>query len=381
LRIAEPRGGLRAGKFTTNLELYNSREDDSIDVGGRQIAVEYETSAALALDGAPVWDTEIAGFRNPLALPEKGLLRMWGPHQEGRVPVVFVHGTASSTARWAEMVNELDSDPRIRKHYEFWFFAYPTGQPILYSANLLRVWLKSAVAELDPKGTDPGLQQMVLIGHSQGGLLVKLQVTESGNAFWKNITDTPFDEAKLEPETREILQATSFVEPLPFVKRVVFISTPQRGSYMAGNWLGRLASRLTSAPGTLVNLPLSLAKAGLALPGAAVDLAQGDDDARLQRRMNRLPSSVDNMNPSHPFIVTLANLPIVSGVEVHSIIPVKGGPPADGQNDGVVAYSSAHLEGVGSELIVYNHGHSVQSSPAAIEEVRRILLEQIGESS
>jgi hypothetical protein len=65
-------------------------------------------------------------------------------------------------------------------------------------------------------------------------------------------------------------------------------------------------------------------------------------------------------------------------VEVHSIIPVKGGPPADGQNDGVVAYKSAHLEGVGTELVVFNHGHSVQSSPAAIEEVRRILLEQLG---
>lgn len=382
LRISAPRGGLREGKFDTNLELYNSREDDTIEVGGRQVAVEYETSAALALalDGAAVWDTEIAGFRNPLAVPENGLLRMWGPHQEGRVPVVFVHGTASSPARWAEMLNELDSDPRIRKSYEFWFFTYPTGQPVLYSADLLRVWLKHAVAELDPNGTDPGLQKMVLIGHSQGGLLIKLQVTESGDSFWRNISEMPFDEAKLEPETREILQAALFVEPLPFVRTVIFISTPQRGSYMAGNWLGRIATRLTSAPGRLINLPIDLAKAGLALPGAAADAVQGNDDAKLQRAMNRLPSSVDNMNPSNQFIETLANLPIDPRVDVHSIIPVKGGPPPDEQNDGVVAYSSAHLDGVGTELVVFNHGHSVQSSPAAIEEVRRILVEQLGAS-
>jgi pimeloyl-ACP methyl ester carboxylesterase len=380
LRIPAPRGALRAGNFDTRLELYNSREDDTIEVGARQIAVEYETSVALALalDGAPVWDTEIAGFRNPRAVPEEGALYTWGPHQRGRVPVVFVHGTASSAARWAEMLNELESDPRIRKHYEFWFFTYPTGNPILYSADLLRGWLKRAVDVLDPKGTDPGLQRMVLIGHSQGGLLVKLQVTKSGDVFWNNISETPFADANLDPKTRTLLSQALFIEPLPFVKSVVFISTPQQGSYLAGNWMGRIGRRLTQAPGRLLGLPLTLAEAGLALPTAAAEAVQGKDDARLQRQMERIPSSIDNMNPNTPFVKTLAALPITPGVDVHSIIPVKGGPPPDGQNDGVVAYQSAHLPGVGTELVVFNHDHSVQSSPAAIEEVRRILLEQLG---
>jgi pimeloyl-ACP methyl ester carboxylesterase len=379
LRSPAPRGALRSQKFTTNLELYNSREDDSIDVGGRQVAVEYETSVALALalDGAPVWDTEIAGFRNPRAVPEEGALRMWGPHREGRVPVVFVHGTASSAARWAEMLNELESDPRIRKRYEFWFFTYPTGNPILYSADLLRVWLNRAITTLDPQGTDPGLRQMVLIGHSQGGLLVKMQVSKSGNVFWNNISETPFEDAKLDDKSRKLLSQALFFEPLPYVKSVVFISTPQQGSYLAGNWMGRIGRRLTQAPGLLLGMPLALAQAGIELPAAAAEAVQGKDDARLQRQMERMPSSIDNMNPNTPFVKTLAALPIDPGVDVHSIIPVKGGPPPDTQNDGVVAYSSAHLDGVGSELVVFNHGHSVQSSPAAIEEVRRILLERI----
>ena len=382
LRIDRPRGALREGSLHTRLELYNSREDDTLEIGKSEIAVEYETSAALALalDGAPIWDTEIAGFRNPRAVPEKGLLRMWGPHRTGRVPVVFVHGTASSVARWAEMLNELDSDPRIRQRYEFWFFTYPTGNPILYSADLLRVWLQRAVTELDPEGRDPGLQQMVLIGHSQGGLLCKLMVTDSGTRFWDNISETPFAEAKLKPETRELLAGALFVKPLPFVKTVIFISTPQRGSFLAGNWLGRFATRLTQAPGMLLGLPLDLAQAGLALPGSAVELVTGQDDARLQRQMARIPSSVDNMSPTAPFVETLASLPIDPRVDAHSIIPVTGGPPPDGQNDGVVAYSSAHVDGVESELIVYHHDHSAQQSPAAIEEVRRILLARLGAS-
>jgi pimeloyl-ACP methyl ester carboxylesterase len=305
---------------------------------------------------------------------------MWGPHRRGRIPVVFVHGTASSVARWAEMINEFDSDPAIRQHYEFWFFTYPTGNPILYSANLLRVWLTRVVDQLDPKGEDPALSRMVIMGHSQGGLLTKLQVISSGTQFWDAISKTPFEKADLRPETRDLLGKALFFEPLPFVRRVIFVSTPQRGSFVAANWMGRLATRLTQAPGRLVGLPLDLARAGIALPGQAVDLVQGDvDELRVQRALSRLPSSVDNMNPSSTFIQALSNIRVEPPVVAHSIIPVTGPPPPDGQNDGVVEFSSASIEEARSELVVFNQGHSVQSHPKAIEEVRRILLEHLAE--
>lgn len=383
LRFEAPRAGLREGVQRARVEVYNAREHEAVQVMGRSIPAEFETSAALALslDGAPVWDTEIAGFRNPTSVPESGLVRLWGPHQPGRIPVVFVHGTASSAARWAEMINEFDSDPAIRQHYEFWFFTYPTGNPILYSAHLLRSWLRRVVDTLDPQGSDAGLRRMVLIGHSQGGLLAKLQVISSGTRFWNNVSDVPFDQVKLTAATREMLRASMFFEPSPFVRRVIFISTPQRGSFVAANWPGRLATRLTQAPGRLMSLPLDLARAGIALPGAAVDLVQGDlDDLRVRRALNRLPSSVDNMNPSSPFIRAIAGLRVEPPVIAHSIIPVTQGPPADGQNDGVVEFSSASIEEARSELVVFQSGHSVQSNPEAIQEVRRILLEQLAEA-
>ena len=382
LRFEAPRAGLREGAQRASLEIYNARETDGIQVGAQKVPAEFETSVALALslDGAPIWDSEVAGFRNPTAVPEGGLLRMWGPHQEGRVPVVFVHGTASSVARWAGMINELDSDPEIRKHYEFWFFTYPTGSPILYSAKLLRNWLTLAVTALDPEGDDEGLRRMVLIGHSQGGLLTKLQVISSGTRFWDNVSDVPFDQVELRPETRELLREAIFFEPSPFVGRVVFISTPHRGSFVAGNWLGRIAIWLTQSPGRLAGLPLDLARAGIALPGVAAELVQGDlDEVRVQRALNRLPTSVDNMNPSSSFIRTLADIPVKPPVIAHSIIPVMGSPPPEGQNDGVVTFESASIQEARSELVVFGSGHSAQSEPETIQEVRRILLEQLRE--
>jgi len=45
-------------------------------------------------------------------------------------------------------------------------------------------------------------------------------------------------------------------------------------------------------------------------------------------------------------------------------------------DDAVVAYESAHIESVESELLVRSR-HSCQTNPRAIREVRRILLEHL----
>ena len=87
--------------------------------------------------------------------------------------------------------------------------------------------------------------------------------------------------------------------------------------------------------------------------------------------------ALDNMDASNPFLKTLASLPIAKGVDAHSIIPVRGTGPVEEGNDGVVEYSSAHIDGVASELIVRS-GHSTQGTPATIEEVRRILYAHAG---
>jgi hypothetical protein len=119
----------------------------------------------------------------------------------------------------------------------------------------------------------------------------------------------------------------------------------------------------------LVTLPATL--------GSGVrDLAAQNESLGAQL-LSDVPNAVENMRPGHRFVKTLAASPIAPGIAVHSIVAVpEAGPPA-GQTDGVVAYESAHLEGVGSEKIVRSH-HSAQGNPVTILEVRRILYEHLG---
>jgi hypothetical protein len=283
------------------------------------------------------------------------------------------------------MLNEFQSDPIIRARYQFWFFMYTTGNPILYSASLLRDALNKTLSELDPEGRDPALRRMVVIGHSQGGLLARLQVISSGTRFWDNISDTSLEELDIEPETRETLRSALFFERQEFIERVIFISTPHGGSFAADSRLGNFASRFVRAPTNLLNMSADLARTGIDLVESAVDTSRGffglfsrdDESARLKRQIRRLPSSVDNMKPDSQFTTTLQSIPVDPAVYAHSIIPVLRGPPPEEQDDGVVAYSSAHLEEAQSEFIVFHSGHSTQAHPDTIQETRRILLEHL----
>lgn len=93
--------------------------------------------------------------------------------------------------------------------------------------------------------------------------------------------------------------------------------------------------------------------------------------------IRELPTSVDNMSPGHSILRALNDLPMDPSITAHSIIAVRRDGPVTGKTDGVVAYESAHIEGVASELVVRS-GHSTQGHPETVKEVRRILREHVG---
>ena len=354
---------LASGRIHGRFEIFSSDSSTVTRIDGRSTPLELEPTAALAytLEGAPVWDTELGSFLSALRPPYPEGLVMLHPYRPGRVPVVLVHGTASSPARWADLVNELGNDPRLRDRIDFWLFTYNTSNPILLSANQLRKALRRTITELDPFGRDPVLGQMVMIGHSQGGLLTRLMVTDSGARFWSAVTSVPFDQIQADTETRALLAEGFFFEPVPNIKRVIFIATPHQGSFRVSSLVLGLLRRLITLPVTLVTGIGELAKQNLG-PG-----------------FTAVPNAVENMSPGHRFVRTLSASPIAPGVTAHSIIPVrKHVPPPTGQNDGVVTYESAHLEGVASEKVIYGSEHSTQSHPQTILEVRRILYEHLG---
>lgn len=362
MRIEAPQRSINEGNLTARLELYTADNATAVRVGKREVPLEFESSATIAyqLEGAPVWHTELAGFRfGELPVLGDGLV-MLQPYRPGRIPVLLVHGTASSPARWAEMYNELSNDPVLGPRYQFWLYQYNTGQPILYSAMLMRRALEAAVAEVDPEGKDATLKRMVVIGHSQGGLLTKLMSVQSGTRFWDNVSTVPFEQFDGSSEAKALIRDAMFFEPVPAVERVVFIATPHRGSFRAIGFVQNLTRRLITLPNRLL-----LESKGLF-----------DSPAFSQLGLRQLPTSIDNMNPSNGFIQKLAATPIVPRITGHSIIAVVGDGAPDTLNDGIVAYRSAHIDGVESEYVVRS-SHSTQGEPATIEEVRRILRKHV----
>ena len=177
LRIDLSQHDLAQGHLHGTINVYPAFEPSTVEIDGQSVPLEVDTSAAFAygLSDPQIWRSEFGGFLsgdyfNKDRFPIDGL----EPYRPGQIPVVFIHGTASSSGRWADLVNDLQSDPGIRDHFQFWWFSYSTGNPTPFSALRLRTAIEDAVRELDPQGKDPALRQIVLIGHSQGGLIAKM---------------------------------------------------------------------------------------------------------------------------------------------------------------------------------------------------------------
>jgi len=285
---------------------------------------------------------------------------MVDPYEPGKIPVVFVHGLMSSPDAWTNAMNELRGDPELRKRYQFWMFFYSTGNPILTSAARLRSSLVSIRDELDPGARDPAMDRMVVIGHSMGGVLTRLMVSDSGSELWRSATSKSPDEVVLADEPKRMLMDSMFFAPVPTIGRVVFVATPHHGSPMGDAWIGRIASRLIRVPQQVLDIQGALAK------------LNGGDDVAWDFKDRRYATSVAQLGLTNPVLQAIDRLPIAPTVPYHSIIGYNGKEPLPEGGDGVVPYLSAHVDGAMSELIV-SSGHTAQETEAAVAEMHRLL--------
>jgi pimeloyl-ACP methyl ester carboxylesterase len=287
-------------------------------------------------------------------------LSLLSPYTRGKVPVVFIHGLWSNPASWHRMIATLESDPLIKDRYQFWTFGYSTGDPIPYSAHLLRRDLDEARRKLDPDRSDAAFDRMVIVGHSMGGLLTKMMAVDAGDHLWRVVSERPFGELQGEKEDLDLFRNGLLFGARPEVRRVVYIATPHRGSHLDRGPLQHVGTRLVRIPD-----PLRAAHHRL--------VARNEPSFFRGHFRKAVPSSIDELEWGSPILTGLAGLTSAPALKVHSIIAVRPGSPPEDRTDGLVSYDSAQVDAVASEKVVAT-GHLCQDHP----EVRRILAEHSG---
>jgi pimeloyl-ACP methyl ester carboxylesterase len=358
----------RAGR----LELLNPLAVHSVKVAGRDVPLESDLTTPLAyyLASAGLDADGYVGFLRPDSLGEKTGLHTLEPYEPGKIPVILVHGLLGSPTTWAPMFNDLQADPNLRKRFQFWVYFYPTANPYLQTAAELRTELGKMREALDPRRQDPALDDMVVVGHSMGGLISRLLTIDGGDDFWKAVSATPLDRLKLQPQTRAELLNTFYFERQPCVTRAVYLATPHRGSKIGASSVGRLGAWLAGIPDEMARIKSDVAREN-------PDLAKTYHPEKV--------TSVDLLAPDAPALQLIAHRPRPAAVKYHSVVGVTSrnvllierlfGGGYRQPSDGVVPYSSAHLDDVESETVVDSDHYRVHHHPLAILEVRRILTE------
>ena len=344
-------------KFSGNradLEFVDPMRTERVAIGKRTFPLAVDLSAPIAMLIARERPERLGFARviNPQKYADTARLAQLQQFDPARTPVIFVHGLQETGASWTPMIDTLRNDPWIREHYQFWFFSYPSGYPYPYSAALFR-------RDLD--GIDcafPNHKRVVLIGHSMGGMICRLMITDAGDKIWRDLFGTSPAKTPLAGDGRKLLEESLVFNHRPEVKRVIFISTPHRGSAIASGWVGRIGSSLVRTPRAFTAIYASIRPLEKADPAAA--------------HLRRMPNSVDTLAPNDRFVRSVNKLPITPGIPYHSIMGDRGRGDTPNSSDGVVPYWSSHLDGAQSEQIV-NSDHGAQFNPEAVREVERIL--------
>jgi pimeloyl-ACP methyl ester carboxylesterase len=346
------------------LTFYNPCLHDSLPLGSAMIGLERDLSAPFAclLRESPRRFME--GFLNPGDADVKAKLFMMEPYQRGKIPVVFIHGIWSDPMTWVDTVNELHAQSDLCQRYQFWFFQYPTGGELLESAAKLRMQLLLAREQFDPQHQDPALEQIVLVGHSMGGLVAQLQIAYSYDILWQHAADQPLEAVRTTPEMSARLRQLFFFDPSPLVRRVVFIGTPHRGSDMSHRLIGRAAS--------------SLVRYSENDASQYRQLIDDNRDVFKEYLWRYRPTTVDILEPTNPMLLAMAQMPFSPCVQTHSIIGTDRVTLSGEWSDGVVLESSARHVGACSEFFVPAAHDKLHRDPDSVAELMRILRQHEG---
>jgi Alpha/beta hydrolase family len=338
------------GRVAT-LRLIDPTEQTKARIAGKERTLQADFSAPLGYYPQP--PALLEGLMGALRVEQKMSitgLYMLQPYDPDRIPLIFVHGLISTPRVWRNVINEIETDPILRKRYQCWAFAYPTGNPVLYSALRLREEL-AKVQQRYPDSKD-----MVLVGHSMGGLLSRMQVTNVSRSDWDTIGQDTAKTFFSRVKKGSLIERGLLFQANPHVDRAIFVCTPHRGSEIAIGSIGELAIKLIALPSNLAS---------------NITNSMGDSIAIVTGNPNRLPTSIDGLSPTNPTLKMLDKRPMT--VPHHSIIGDRGKGDTPNSSDGVVKYWSSQLTSAKSEKIVPGP-HSSCELPETVSELQRILL-------
>jgi len=336
-------GGVRDATFS----LYDPARRETTRIAGMQRPLAADFASLYAYYPNPAL-LGIQAMMHPEKYKERTGLYLLEPYDPDKIAVVFVHGLLSIPQMWVPTVNAVQSDPELRGRFQFWVFAYPTGAPILLSALRLRESLAS-IYQLYPR-----TKGMVLIGHSMGGLVIRMQAVRTGRVLWNGVFQNDADRLYATTPADNLIKKALIFDANPHVKRLVFICVPHRGSYLASNWVGSIGVGLIRLPSTILS-----------------HVGEGISGSLLKNiGLKHLPTGINGLSPRNPVLRSLDTLPIA--VPYYSIIGDRGRGDTPNSSDGVVPYWSSHLAGAQSELIVPGP-HGSFALPQTIAELKRIL--------
>lgn len=415
-----------------SLNLYDPYQVNQVNLFDKPFALSANFSAPYGL-----WIKENAleplSIFNMLASPYQNSqpqLFMLEPYNPNKRVIIMLHGLASSPDTWIRLTNDIFNDPLLRDNYQVWQMFYPTNVPILENRYQIAELIKTAFHDVDPNAQDNASHHAVIIGHSMGGVIGRMLVSDDDltpnlkqivenhihrgelPSIYRNFEKLS-DNEKLELSKRLALQA------LPEIDRAVFISAPFQGTDYADRWFTRGLRRIISIPAGFVktvtaslnalftdaqlnNNPLAglflengasqlsdksffmrLTKDVKIKPNVAVNTLIATDDkdlydalntqAKQQLKQNDLPSTQKATTP----ITAIYNQNSLDKAKAElaerdNLLAQVSEGATERLSDGIVPYQSASLKGVESEKILSGK-HNVHTSPQAVLELRRIL--------
>lgn len=293
---------------------------------------------------------------NSITMPQLFKLEPYNPNKK---IIVLVHGLASSPEAWIRLTNDIMGDQILRENYQVWQIFYSTNMPILESHFQIDALIRQSFATLDQNSVSA--KDAVLVGHSMGGIISRLLVSQAdliqpALALFKSQQIQKF---KNEP----LFKARLTIDPIANFDRAIFIASPHKGTAFADRWFTKAARRIIKLPGAFLGaFADSLTERNVNVQEFVKDLGHG-----------LIQNGPSDLSQSSKFNELTKNVMPTKKIIFHSVMGnITQSKDPKIMNDGIVPYESAHLKGAESELIIKG-GHSIQETPEAVLELRRIL--------